>query len=758
MKRFALLPLSLVLACATTNETTRSDEPSEPVTSSDDAPAGDPAAEKAAWNYPPTRADGEPHVLHGVTVNDPYQWLEEEKSDEVQAWMKTQDGFARAHLSKLPGRDLLKDRFTELFYMESTSVPVYRLIKGKDGKQAKRYFFQRTHKDKEKAVLYVRDGDGDPRVLLDPNTWSKDQTVSLGPWDPSWDGQKVVFKKKPNAADEATLHVVDVGTGEWSKVDVIDGAKYADPSWTPDSKGFYYEWLPTDPSIKVDERPGYTELRYHALGTDPKTDVQVHPRTGDPKTFLGHKLSRDGNWLQVYVIRGWTENDIYLKRVNDKAPQAKDSGKGFTLLVKGDGAKYDATVWKDSLYVLTDEGAPNQRVFRASMKAPARKNWKELVPEDKAAKLETGEIVGGMLSFEYLVNASSELRVHSLDGKFAHKLQLPGIGNATVASGLKDVDEAYFEFSSFTIPRQVYKTSVASGKTELWAKVELPIDPSPYTVEQVWYPSKDGTKVSMFLVHRKDLKKDGQNPVLLYGYGGFDVSLVPSFKATLYPWLEAGGVYAVANLRGGGEYGKTWHEAGRLGRKQNVFDDFIAAGEYLVKAQYTRPEKLAIWGGSNGGLLVGAAMVQRPDLYGAVVCAVPLLDMVRYHLFGSGRTWIPEYGTAEDPEQFKYLHAYSPYHHVKEGTDYPAMLMLASDHDDRVDPMHARKFTAAVQTATAGDAPAIIRIEKNAGHGGADQVRQSIALYSDMFAFLMARFGMTPEPSAPSVNPAANAQ
>lgn len=324
------------------------------------------------------------------------------------------------------------------------------------------------------------------------------------------------------------------------------------------------------------------------------------------------------------------------------------------------------------------------------------------------------------------------------------EIAFPTIGTATPLSGLEDVDTAYYSFSSFTLPRQVYRTDVKTGASEIWAKVELPIDASKMVVEQVRYPSKDGTQVPMFLVHRADVPKDGQNPVLLYGYGGFDVSLTPSFRSSIYPWIEAGGIYAVANLRGGGEYGKAWHDAGRGANKQNVFDDFAAAGEWLISEKWTQSSKMAVYGGSNGGLLMGAAITQRPDLWGAVVCAVPLLDMVRYHQFGSGRTWIPEYGSAEDPAQFATLHAYSPYHRVKEGTAYPPLLMLAADHDDRVDPLHARKFVAAVRATDTTPGDTLLRVEANAGHGGADQVGKAIEQSADMYAFLFDALKVTP--------------
>ncbi|WP_224373069.1 prolyl oligopeptidase family serine peptidase [Hyalangium versicolor] len=677
-------------------------------------------------NYPATRSEPIVDTLHGVSVADPYRWLEDEKAPEVQAWMKAEDALTRQWLARVPSRDALARRFHELFYVDSISAPIRR---------GTRYFYARTHKDQEKAIIYWREGEHGPeKVLLDPNGWSQDGTVSLGVWNPSWDGRKVVFAQRPNAADEAVLHVLDVDTGEWSKTDVIPGAKYASPKWTPDGKAFYYEWLPVDASIAVDQRPGYTELRHHVLGSDPKKDAVVHPRIGDPTTFLAGDLSRDGKYLFVYVIRGWSENDIYWKRVGEK---------DFRLLVKGEGARYALQTWKDQFYISTDEGAPRQHIFRVSPAKPERAAWQEIVPEDPVASLESMQIVGGHLAMEYLRDAASELRLTTLEGKPVRTVTLPGVGAASNLVGLEDQDEAFFLFSSFTVPKQVYKTSVSTGKVELWAKVELPVDTERYTVDQVFYPSKDGTKIPLFLVHRKELQRDGERPTLLYGYGGFNVSMQPGFRASILPWLDAGGVFAVANLRGGGEYGKAWHEAGRLHHKQNVFDDFHAAAEYLVREKYTRPGRLAINGGSNGGLLVGAAMTQRPELYGAVVCGVPLLDMVRYPLFGSGRTWVPEYGSPEDAKDFQVLYAYSPYHALKAGVRYPPLLMMSADHDDRVDPMHARKFVAAVQNLPGQAAPILLRIESNAGHTGADQVAKAIESSADLFAFLFQTFEMT---------------
>jgi prolyl oligopeptidase len=565
-------------------------------------------------------------------------------------------------------------------------------------------------------------------VLLDPNTWSADNTVSLGVWVPSWDGRKVVFAEKPNAADEATLYVLDVDTGQRSEVDVIPGGKYASPSWLPDSKAFIYEWLPTDPKIPVAERPGYCEVRLHTLGVDPSKDEVLHPRTGDPKTFIGGSVSRDGRFQFISVMRGWNENDVFFKRVG------KD--RDWQLLVKGQDATYSVNDWKGVFYVLTDEGAPNKRVFKVDPNRPARANWKEIIPEDKEAARESLTIVGGHLAIASLKKAVSVLELFTLDGKKVREVQLPGLGTATNLVGLEDDDEAYYSFSSFISPPQVFRTSVKTGKSELWAKVELPVDPSRYEVRQVSYPSKDGTPVTMFIVAAKDVKLDGNNPTQLYGYGGFAISLRSAWNSFIYPWLEAGGVYAVANLRGGGEYGKAWHDDGKQAKKQNVFDDFIAAAEYLIQQRWTRPERLAIRGGSNGGLLVGAVMTQRPDLFGAVVCQVPLLDMLRYTRYGSGKTWISEYGDPELEADFKVLAAYSPYHHVRPHTRYPPLLMMSSDHDDRVDPFHARKFVAQIQRVSR-DTPALLRIERNAGHGGADQVAKAIEASADMVAWLL---------------------
>lgn len=678
-------------------------------------------------------------MIHGVRVQDPYRWLEDEKSQEVRAWTRAMDGHARKRLAALPGRDTLARRLAELSYVESVGAPQRR---------GARFFFERQHKDKEKRVYYFRQGEKGPiKVLLDPNTMSKDGSVSVLGVFPDFQGRRAAYKLSQNNADESTLFVMDVGTGKVSDRDTIGGAKYAHPAWTPDGKGFYYTRLPVDPSIPAADRPGHAEVYFHRLGTDPAKDPLVHPKTGDSRTFLWPELSRDGRYLFVYKATGWSNTEIFWKDLK-AGPRA--AFQPFVAPPAGTQALYDLYAWKGWFYVMTNEGSPRYRLFRADPRRPARDKWQEIVPEQTDAVLSSFAIRGGRLVLQYLRNASTEVRIATLEGKVLRQVAFPGIGTATQWKGNPEDDTAYYAFTSFTRPTTIYRTSVSKGDRSVYFQLSLPLDPEPYQVSQVFYPSKDGTKVSMFLVHRKDLRRDGSSPTMLYGYGGFNVNLTPYFSASFFAWLEQGGLVAIPNLRGGGEYGEAWHRAGMLLQKQNTFDDFIAAARFLVKEGYSRPERIAIRGGSNGGLLVGAAMVQAPDLFRAVACHVPLLDMVRYHKFGSGRTWIAEYGSAEDPAQFKALHAYSPYHHVVKGTAYPALLMLSADSDDRVDPMHARKFTAALRWASASPQPVLLRVEEKAGHGGGDMIKKTVARTADEMAFLLAQLGVVPKAILPA--------
>lgn len=684
--------------------------------------------------YPPTRAQDIVETMFGVPVADPYRWLEDVKSSEVTQWMDSQDKVTRDYLHALPGRDALAERLRSLLYLETISSPTRR---------GNRYFYTRRHADKEKSIVYWKEGEaGAERVLLDPNTMSSDGSISLGVWNPTYDGSKVVYAIRARGADEATLYLIEVATGVVSKTDVIEGAKYANPDWTPEGHGFYYTFLPTDPAIPVDQRPGFAEVRFHKLGDDPKNDKTVHPRTGDPQKFIGANLSRDGRWLFVTISKGWIANDVYYRDLQAASAEWKP-------FVVDKNALTEVAAWKGNFYIATNDGAPKWRIYRTDDSKPERESWREIVPEREDAVIESTSIRGDHLALRLLRNAKSEAEIRDLDGKLVRTVALPGIGSVSSLSGDEDDDDAYFLFSSFTTPWEIYKTSIRDGGSDLWAKTKVPVDGSPYEVEQVWYPSKDGTKISMFIIRRKDMPKDGSTPFLLYGYGGFNINLTPGFSASLFAWLDAGGGYALPNLRGGGEYGEEWHRAGMLANKQNVFDDFIAAAEYLLREGYTKSERLAIRGGSNGGLLVGAVMTQRPELYRAVVCEVPLLDMVRYHLFGSGRTWIAEYGSSEDESLFRTLVQYSPYHRVKKGTHYPAFLMMSADNDDRVDPMHARKFIAMLQASSDHTEPILLRIERNAGHGGADLVKKTVESQADVYSFLMHELGMrSPKESA----------
>ncbi len=671
--------------------------------------------------YPKTRVEDIVETLHGVTVHDPYRWLEDATQPAVKDWMTTQDTFARARLGKLPEREKLAVRLKDLFYTESVGVPQHR---------GNRYFWTRREATAEKAIVYWKEGKtGKEKVLLDPLSWAADGSISLGGYWVTWDGKTVAYKTKVNNSDEATLFVMDVATGKKSEVDTIVGAKYATVAWTPRGDGFYYVWLPIDPKIPTPERPGYAEIRFHKLGNKPEKDAIVHEKTGDPKTVLGVGLSLDGRWLFAYESHGWTRTDISFRDT-----RAKDTA--WKELVRGVDADFDVDAHKDVFYIKTNDGAPRYRMMRADPAKPARAAWTEIVKERADATLRSSGIVGGRLSLLYLKDVVSHLEVAELDGQPVREVALPAIGSAGGVYGREDEDVGYFTFNSFTYPNEIYEVSMKTGTSTLWFRQKVPVQPEGYAVEQIFARSKDGTRVPMFVVRGKDRPKDGTAPLLLYGYGGFRGVEAPSFRASIYPWLERGGTYAVVNLRGGAEFGEEWHRAGMTTRKQNVFDDFAAAAEKLHADGYSKPARTVIFGGSNGGLLVGAAMTQRPELFRVVLCDVPLLDMVRYHRFGSGKTWIEEYGSAEDPAELAALHAYSPYHRVKPGTKYPSVLLLSADSDDRVDPMHARKFAALLQASSQGG-PVLLRIERNAGHGGADLVKAWVEKLADEYAFAL---------------------
>ena len=674
--------------------------------------------------WPTTRVGNDSYSLHGHSVADPYRWLEDETSAEVQAWMTAQDDHARGVLAKSPHRDELVERLKQVFYFDAVGAPIHR---------QGRYFYTRKHADKEKMIVYWKQGEtGAEKVLFDPNQWSTDGSKGLGAWSPSWNGRYVAYAVREHNSDESVMHIFDVTTGK-DLAEAIEGTKYAGASWAPDSRGFYYTWVPpVSDKVTVADRPGFAEVRFHKLGTPPAGDPVIHPATGNPGTFLGAQISRDGHWLIAAIQHGWNSTDLYVRDLRKHQT-------GWTPLVEGVDASFEIDAWRDRFYITTDDGAPRKRVLKVDPAHLDRASWKEIVAQSDAT-LQHTSIVGEHLVLTYLRNAATEVEIHDLNGALVRKVDLPPLGSSGGIAGNPDEDTGYIGYTSFTEPQVIYKTSIKTGKTTEWARIKLPIDTAQLTTEQVFFPSKDGTRISMFILSKKGAQRDGTNPTILTGYGGFNISMTPGFSSARAVWLERGGVIAIPNLRGGGEYGEEWHRAGRLLVKQNVFDDFIAAAEYLITERWTSRDHLAIQGGSNGGLLVGAAVTQRPDLFKAVLCAVPLLDMLRYHLFGSGKTWVPEYGSAEDAEQFKALYQYSPYRVAVDAgrRTYPAVLFDSADHDDRVDPMHARKLAAVLQSEQTGDAPILLRIERNAGHGGADLVKQQVERSADQLAFLSA--------------------
>jgi len=680
---------------------------------------------------PPTERRNVVEEKFETKVRDPYRWLEPSDDEAVREWESKQDAYTRGYLDELPLRDKLEERFRELYYVDSVSTPQRR---------GGRMFYARQHPEHEKETYYWRtigDSADAEEVLLDPNEMSKerDANISIGSVTPAWDGKKVAYTVKENNADRATLYIRDVESGEDRDIDVIKGARWANPSWTPESDGFYYTRYPTDESIPPPKRPGEADIRFHELGTDPAEDRIVREPTHDPRTFQGVELSRDGRWLVGFVWHGWTRTDLYLRDLESEGSEWRE-------VVVGNDAKYEAYVYDGRIYIRTNEGASNYRLFRAPVDAADRSNWTEIVSEKEEAVLGEFRVVGDRLVLSYLEDARSEMETRDLEGTDVESVALPGLGTAYRVSGQPEHDRAYITYESFKSPKQIYQATVADGETELWSETEVPADLASIAVDQVWYESADGTEVSMYVLYDESIERDGSTPFLMTGYGGFGVSETPYFIERVIPWLESGGGFALPNLRGGGEYGEEWHEAGMLENKQNTFDDFIAAAEYLIGEGYTSPDRLAIRGASNGGLLVGAATTQRPDLFGAVVCGVPLLDMVRYTEFGPAKTWVHEYGDPDNEEHFEVLYEYSPYHNVEKGAEYPAVLMLSASNDDRVHPMHARKMTAALQWATSSSSPILFRLQKEAGHGGANRIESRVAEEIDVYVFLYDELGL----------------
>jgi prolyl oligopeptidase len=677
------------------------------------APAGPPKAEAR-----PLEED-----LHGTKIVDKYRWLEDGNSADTRKWVAGEMAYTRAVLDPLPGRDAIHKRLTELLHIGNVGVP-------KIG--GKYYFYTRRDGVQNQPVLYVREGiDGKDRVLVDVNLLAADGTIALDWFQPSENGRYVAYGTSASGSEMSTLHIIETKTGKLLP-DTIERTRAASIAWAPDNSGFYYTRYPMKGDVAPGEELYNRHVFYHGLGSDPAYDGLYFGEGRDEEDWPSVSLDNDGRLLLITVEQGWTKTELFLMDLKAGTPPTRiTTGKNFL---------YSASVYNGRVYILTNEDAPRYRMFVTEAGDYERDNWKEIIPQTGGV-LKDAEVWGGKIFAQYEQNATSQLTVFGLDGTKLNDLALPAIGTVFGSGGKWDRDEIFYGFESFTVAPSIYRYDPEKRSTSLWAKVDAPsIDPAAYEVQQEWYHSKDGTRVPMFLVYKKGLKKDGHNPTLLTGYGGFNISLTPSFDSENYLWLEHGGIYAVANLRGGAEFGEDWHRAGMLDKKQNVFDDMIAAAEYLISEKYTDKDHLAIEGGSNGGLLMGAMITQRPELFRAVVCRVPLLDMLRYQNFQIARLWIPEYGTAENPEQFKWLYAYSPYHHVKAGVEYPAVLFMTGDSDSRVDPMHARKMAALMQSVA--KRPVLLRVEGKAGHGVGTPVAKRIEELTDAYSFLWWQVGV----------------
>jgi prolyl oligopeptidase len=681
-------------------------------------------------------------IFHGTRVVDSYRWLEKSDSPATEKWVSEENAYTRALLDPLPLRSAIQKRLTDLLSIGTVTPPI---IAGRH------YLYTKREGRQNQPVLYVRDElNGTDRVLVDVNQLAADGTIALDWFQPSYNGKYVAYGTSPSGSEMSTLHVIETSTGT-ELPDTIERTRAASIAWLHDNSGFYYTRYPNKGDVPAGQEMYNRHVFFHLLGSPVDSDDPIFGEGRDPEDWPSVSLSNDGQWLVISVSQGWTKSELYLMDLkSEKAPIRLTTGKNFL---------YSAEVYDGKVYITTNEDAPRYHVFVTNAGNFDREAWKEVIPQADAV-LQGAAVFGGELFAQYEQNATSQLSLFDLDGKAIGSLPLPGIGTVFATTGKWDREEAFYGFQSFTVPPSIYRLDLKAikgnpnGKIDamafgsaLWTKVDAPsIDPSAYEVAQEWFHSKDGTRVPMFIVHKKGVQKNGKNPTLLTAYGGFNVSLTPSFSRTAYLWMEHGGVYAVANLRGGAEFGEDWHRAGMLDKKQNVFDDMIAAAEHLISEKYTDKRHLAIQGGSNGGLLMGAMITQRPDLFRVVVCQVPLLDMLHYQDFQIAKLWIAEYGTAENPEQFKWLYAYSPYHHVKAGVEYPAILFMTADADTRVDPMHAKKMTALMQAEAnngmSKTRPILLRIESKAGHGAGKPVTKQIEESTDVYSFLFWQLGV----------------
>jgi prolyl oligopeptidase len=677
-----------------------------------------------AVSYPETMQDTVVDTYFDKEVKDPYRWLEDDMSDETAAWVQSQNGLTYDYLNKIPYREQLKQRLENIFNYERISAPF------KEGDYT--YFFKNDGLQNQ-SVVYRKKGTAEPTVFLDPNSFSEDGTVSLAGLSFSKNSSLAAYSISEGGSDWRKVIVIDVESRE-IKEDTLVDIKFSGVSWKG-NEGFYYSSYDKPKGSELSAKTDQHKVYYHALGSSQKEDVLIYGGSEAEKhRYLSASVTEDDRYLVLYPKVSTSGNKLLIKdlgKPNNPFITVLDHTDSDTFLIENVGS---------TLYLSTNLEAPNKRVVRVDAAKPEVANWQDLIPEtEHVLSTSTG---GGYFFAEYMVDAISKIMQYDYEGKLVREVQLPGIGSAGGFGGKKEETDLYFSFTNYNTPSSTYKFNLAAGTYSLYWKPEIDFDPALFESKQVFYNSKDGTKIPMIITYKKGIELNGKNPTILYGYGGFNISLTPSFSSANAVWMEQGGVYAVPNLRGGGEYGKAWHDAGTQLKKQNVFDDFIAAAEYLIAENYTSPSFLAIRGGSNGGLLVGATMTQRPDLMKVALPAVGVLDMLRYHTFTAGAGWAYDYGTAEDSdEMFEYLKGYSPLHNIDAGTQYPATLITTGDHDDRVVPAHSFKFAAELQSKQAGNNPTLIRIETDAGHGAGTPISKTIEQYADIYGFTLYNMG-----------------
>ncbi len=687
------------------------------------------AGEKSL-TYPLTKRVDQVDTYHGVKVSDPYRWLEEDvrTSKEVAAWVAEENKVTEAYLAAIPERESIKKRLTELWNYEKYSVPF---------KAGGRYFYTRNDGLQNQSVLYTQEAlEAKPRVLIDPNKWSKDGTVSIAGISVSDDGKYLAYGKADSGSDWVTWHVLDVASGK-PLSDELKWTKFTAADWTPDGKGFFYSRY--DEPKKGQTFQGLVfnpKLCYHRVGIAQADDIIVYRRPDHPDWGFQTSVTEDGRYLVITIWKG-TDHRYRITYRDLGEPLAMPVDLIETFDNNYDFIGNDGPVF----YFKTDLEAPRGRVVAIDTRRPAREHWKEIIPQARE-NLTGVHLVGNLFVATYLKDAHTQVKLFEPDGTFVREVPFPTLGTASGFGGRRTDTETFYTFSSFATPPSIYRYDLITGKATLWRQAKVPFNQDDYEVKQVFYPSKDQTKIPMFICHRKGLKLTGKTPTLLYGYGGFNIPLTPGFSVSRVLWMEMGGVFALANIRGGGEYGKEWHQAAVKLKRTVAYDDFIAAAEWLIANKYTGAKKLAIQGGSNGGLLVGACMTKRPDLYGACLPAVGVMDMLRFHKFTAGRYWVDDYGSSDDPEQFKVLYSYSPYHNLKKGTHYPATLVTTADTDDRVVPSHSFKFIAMLQYCQGGPAPVLARIETRAGHGAGRPTSQLIEEVADQWAFLVKNLNM----------------